>query len=287
MDQWLAVMFTPTDQLLALARHAEALGFAGIAVADHIAVPVGFGSVHPSGENPFDHRSGFPDPFTTIAAMAAVTTTLRFMPYVYVLAMREPYTVAKQAGTLADLTAGRFALGVGVGWLREEIALLGVDPSTRGRRMDEMIEVMRRFWRDPEAEFHGEFFDFGPTGMAPLPSHPIPVWVGGKSTTALRRAAANDGWLGMNYGLDEIEVLLGRLADARARHLDDGGDADKPFETLVIPNALPDKALYTQLEAQGVTSTVALGWPVGDPAYDALDTKLRALDDYAAAFLAA
>ena len=117
MDFWLAVMFEDNSQLLDIARAAEEMGYAGIAVADHVAVPHGFTSVHPSGENPFDHRTNFPDPLTTIAAMAAVTTRLRFMPYVYILPMREPFSVAKQAGTVAMLSDYRFVLGVGAGWL--------------------------------------------------------------------------------------------------------------------------------------------------------------------------
>ena len=156
MDFWLAVMFEDNSQLLDIARTAEGLGFAGIAVADHIAVPHGFASVHPSGENPFDHRTNFPDPLTTIAAMAAVTTRLRFMPYVYILPMRNPFSIAKQAGTVAMLSDYRFVLGVGAGWLREEILLLDHAPRRRGKRMDEMIEVIRGFWQGGVTEFHGE-----------------------------------------------------------------------------------------------------------------------------------
>src|SRR5699024_8744767 len=99
----------------------------------------------------------------------AVTTTLRFMTYVYILPMREPFTVAKQVSTLAALSSHRFAFGVGAGWNLEEIQLLGQDPHTRGRRMDEMLDVMQRLWRTGVAEYHGEFYDFGPTGQFPLP----------------------------------------------------------------------------------------------------------------------
>src|SRR2546430_10223363 len=135
-------MFEDNSQLLDIARAAEQMGFAGIAVADHVAVPDGFTSVHPSGENPFHHRTNFPDPLTTIAAMAAVTTRLRFMPYVYILPMREPFSVAKQAGTVAMLSDYRFVLGVGAGWLREEIVLLGHEPRRRGQRTGPMNDIL-------------------------------------------------------------------------------------------------------------------------------------------------
>lgn len=280
MRYWLCVMFEDNSQLLDIARFAEEVGFHGIAVADHVAVPHGFTSVHPSGESPFVPTTNFPDPFTTMAAMAAVTTRLHFLPYVYVLPMREPFSVAKQAGTVAMLSDNRFALGVGAGWLREEFELLGHDPRTRGARMDEMITIIRGFWDQGTFEFHGRHFDFGPTSMYPKPDHHVPIWVGGKSDAALRRAARNDGWLGMNYPLDEIDVLLGKLADERKRVADEKG-GDRPFETMVIPNALPSRELDAELEGKGVTSTIALAWPVGDPAFASLDAKRDAMATYA------
>ena len=285
MDFWLAVMSEDTSQLLDIARLAEEFGYTGIAVADHIAVPRDFTSMHPSGKPAVHHSSNFPDPLTSIAAMAAVTTRLRFMPYVYILPMREPFSVAKQAGTVAMLSDYRFALGVGAGWLTEEIDLLGFDPGRRGRRMDEMIDVIRRFWDGGLAEYHGKFFDFGPTSMYPAPDRPIPIWVGGKSDAALRRAARNDGWMGMNYDLDEIDVLLPKLRDERARHLDAGGDPNAPFETLVIPNALPDRDLYKSLEAKGVMSTVCTGWALGDPSAATLSSKRASMEAFAEKFI--
>jgi probable F420-dependent oxidoreductase len=285
VQYWIAYMFEDTSQMLDVARAADALGFAGIALADHVAVPTGFASVHPSGENPFDETSLFPDPFTSIAAMAAVTTRLRFMPYVYILPMREPFSVAKQAGTVAALSQHRLSLGVGVGWLREEIDLLGHDPGNRGRRTDEMIEILRRFWRDGTAEFHGEFYDFGPVGMYPTPGGPLPIWVGGKSEVALARAARNDGWLGMNYALDEIDVLLARLGEARAREHDRGLDPGRPFETMVIANAMPSLALYDDLEGKGVSSTIAMPWNLGDPAFASVNAKIDAMAAFAKTFI--
>lgn len=285
MRYWMAYMFEDTSQMLEVARAADELGFAGIALADHIAVPEGFASVHPSGENPFDPRSHFPDPFTSIAAMATVTTRLQFMPYVYILPMREPFSIAKQAGTVAALSQHRLALGVGVGWLREEVELLGYDPATRGRRTDEMIEVLRRFWHDGVAEFHGEFYDFGPTGMFPTPGGPIPIWIGGKSRVALDRAARNDGWLGMNYSLDEIDVLLDALHDARARSFDAGVDAAKPFETMVIPNVVPTPQIFHELAEKGVTSTVCMPWNLGDPLIAPVGAKIDAMATFAKHFI--
>ncbi len=284
MEFWLPIIGEDASQLLEIARCAEAVGFTGVAVADHVAVPSPYLSVHPSGGSPFDHRANFPDPLTSIAAMAAVTTRLRFLTYVYVLPMRDPFSVAKQAGTVALLSDHRLVLGVGAGWLLEEIELLGHDPQTRGRRMDEMIEVMRRFWRDGTVEFRGEFYAFGPTGMYPAPGRSLPVWIGGRSDAALRRAARNDGWVGMNYDPEEIPVLLDKLARERRRHVAASGVAG-PFETLVLSNAAPSRQLYRDLEAQGVTSTIAVAWPFADPAFASFERKRAAMEAFAEAYL--
>lgn len=280
---WLPYMFEDTSQLLEVARAAEVAGFEGIALADHVAVPVGFASVHPSGENPFDERSAFPEPFTCITAMATATTTLRFMTYVYIAPMREPFSVAKIAGTTAALTNHRLALGVGAGWLREEMTLLGHDPATRGARLDELIEIARRFWRDGTAEFHGDHYDFGSTGMYPQPGGPIPVWVGGKCSAALARAARNDGWLGMNYDLGEIDGLLTELSTARA--LTGEEDPHGQFETMVVANATPTPSLMDDLEERGVTSTIGTPWRPGDQAFSSIEAKRDAIAAFSERFI--
>ena len=132
MKYYAAVMFEESDQLVDIARAAEAEGFTGVALADHVAVPVGFASVHPSGENPFSHASPFPDPLVTASAMLSATSTLEVLTYVYILPMRDPFSVASQVATLSLLSGDRFRLGIGVGWLREEIELLGADPRQPG-----------------------------------------------------------------------------------------------------------------------------------------------------------
>ena len=281
MKFWLPLMYEPTDQFVDVARHAEALGFEGIALADHLVIPTGFRSVHPSGEPMVLESSAFPDPFVMTAAMATATTALRFMSYVYIVAMRDPFSVAKQVGTASIVSGGRVVMGVGAGWLREEFEALGHDPAARGRRTDEMLEVIADFWDDGVAEHHGEFFDFGRCTMLPAPAHHVPVWVGGKGDAALRRAARHDGWLGMNYGLDEVGSLLDRLAAIRG----EAGDDRAGFEVFVIPNAMPSRDLYADLAGRGVTSTMALPWPPGDPAFSSMDAKRAAMETFATRYL--
>ena len=281
MNYWLYLNEMPEEQLVDIARLAERAGFRGVALADHIAVPTAFdASRHPSGNAPFDHRSSFPDPLVTAATILASTERLEVMSYVYILPMREPFSVAKQVATLARLSGNRFRFGVGAGWMLEEIELLGHPVRGRGRRMDEMLSVMRAFWRDEATEFHGEFFDFAPAGMAPRPTADVPVWVGGKSDAALSRAARHEGWLGMNYDLEEIHERLERLATLRT-----DSDEVEPFTVFVIPNAEPTPALAADLAARGVTDTMGFAFPVGDPAFESIDAKGEALERFADAFI--
>ena len=283
MEYWLAWFHAGSTHTKAVAQAAERLGFAGVAVPDHVAIPRSYQSVHPSGRRIIEHDTPYPDALVTIATMAAVTTTLEFMTYVYVLPMREPFSVAKQAATVAMLSDYRFALGAGAGWNIEEIELMGHDPRSRGKRTDEMLSIIRDFWDDGVAEFRGAHYQFGPVGQFPVPERRIPIWVGGKSDVALKRAARHDGWLGMNYPLEEIESLVGKLDHERQRHVDRHGDGDRPFRRYVLPEALPSQDVYRQLEDWGFDGAVVMAWPIEDPAYDSLDAKLEAMERFAEA----
>ena len=139
----------------------------------------------------------WPDPWVTLAAMGAVTTTLRLASNICLAALRDPATLAKAVSTAAVLTGGRIVLGVASGWLREEYELLGVDFTTRGRRLDELLTVARKFWSGRPVTHEGEFFCYAESVMCPAPPAPVPVWCGGAVPAALGRAVRNDGWLGL------------------------------------------------------------------------------------------
>ena len=167
-----------------LARAAEEAGFHGVLLSDHLFFPEKLHSRYPyspDGKPGFDGDTVFPEVWTSIAAMAAATTRLHFSTLVFVLPLRNPLEVAKTLGTLSLLSGGRVALGCGAGWIREEFEQLGVDFSTRGKRFDEMIAVMRALWRGGMVEHHGRFFDFGRIQMSPAPRAPVPIYVGGLS----------------------------------------------------------------------------------------------------------
>ena len=141
-------------------------------LSDHLFFPEKLRSRYPyspDGKPGFDGETPFPEVWTSIAAMAAATTRLHFSTIIFVLPLRNPLEVAKTLGTLSLLSGGRVALGCGAGWIREEFDQLGVEFSTRGKRFDEMIDVMRALWRGGMVEHHGRFFDFDRLQMSPAP----------------------------------------------------------------------------------------------------------------------
>jgi probable F420-dependent oxidoreductase len=177
-----------------LARCTEDCGYEAMSVSDHVVVPETIRSPYPytaDGKPRFALTTPWPDPFVAIAAMAAVTTRLRFLTNVYVLPLRSPFVVAKAVSTAAVLSGDRVALGVGMGWMQDEFALLEQPWPRRGRRADEMIEVMRKLWTGDWVEHHGEFYDFERLRMSPAPAGRVPLYAGGTSEAALRRAAGS------------------------------------------------------------------------------------------------
>jgi probable F420-dependent oxidoreductase len=211
-----------SDHLSSTARLAEQRGFDSIWVSDHVVMPTELNSPYPfrpDGKPPFDPRTPFQDPFVALAFMAAVTRHVELGIGVLVLPMRQPILVAKQAATLDVLSGGRAILGVGTGWMREEFELLGQDFTTRGRRTDDAIAIMRACWRDDPIDLGDDARQLGPVAMAPKPvgGRGLRVWVGGHSPAALGRAARiGDGWYGSNvlpYDYRRLATEVRRLRD--------------------------------------------------------------------------
>ncbi len=170
MKFWQAITWAETEQLCDIAVFAEELGFEGLMGADHALYPQSMAPDYPysdTGRPPQTAEHEYPDMWTAFAAMAAVTKRIKLTCGVYVLPVRHPVEVAKQAATLAILSQGRFALGVGSGWMKEEFDVYGVDFKSRGKRMDEMLDVMEGLWQGGMFEYHGEHFDFPPIQISP------------------------------------------------------------------------------------------------------------------------
>jgi probable F420-dependent oxidoreductase len=257
MKFWQSLSFTEPDQLVEIAKICEEVGFEGVMVSDHLFHPQSFENNYPyneTGDPGFTADTPWPQAWTTIAAMAAVTSRIRFTTLIYILPLRDPIEVAKATGTLGVLSNNRFALGAGAGWMREEFDIMGVDFKTRGKRFDESIEVCRKLWKGGMVEHHGEFFDFPGLQMSPAPTESVPIWIGGVSNVALRRAGTiGDGWLGSGQTPEEGIEMLGKIAEHRKA----AGRQSDAFEAIVPLTSAPDPDSMKRLQDAGATGSVS------------------------------
>jgi probable F420-dependent oxidoreductase len=172
------------------AQAAEALGYDYINIYDHI-----LGAQRDGWDRAYDYQSNFHEPFTLYAYFAAVTTRIEMVTGIIVLPQRETALVAKQAAEVDILSNGRLRLGVAIGWNDAEFEALGFNFHNRGRRIEEQIEVMRALWTQDVVTFEGKYHHIDRMALKPRPSREIPIWYGGMSDAAMRRAARiADGW---------------------------------------------------------------------------------------------
>jgi probable F420-dependent oxidoreductase len=219
---------TDPDAIRAWARAAEAAGYQHLMAYDHVLgasaelFPSGVGSF-PSA--PYTHEHLFHEILVLFSHLAAVTETLELVTSVLILPQRQTAVVAKQVSTIDLLSGGRLRLAVGVGWNWAEYGALGTDFATREERLEEQIEVMRLLWTQPLVTFSGRFHEMDRVGINPLPTRPIPIWMGtGASPRALRRVARSaDGWMPLLLpGLDPVGIVDGvarlrRIAEEEGR----------------------------------------------------------------------
>lgn len=281
MRFWQSVTFAAPGDLLAQARVAEEVGFYGVLCSEHVFFPADLASKYPyspTGTPLFTAETPWLDPWVQIAAMAAVTKTLRFVTGVYILPLRHPLEVAKTVASVALLSGDRVALGVGAGWMREEFEVLGREFKARGKRMDEQIEVMRKVWAGGMVEHHGTSYDFPRLQMSPAPRVAPPILIGGQSEAAFARAARlGDGWVGSGHAPDQVLTVMQRLQELRR----EAGRAHLPFDAILVLSAPVGIDDLRRFEDAGVTSLVS--WPltftVGPQASP--DEQRRYLETYA------
>jgi probable F420-dependent oxidoreductase len=258
MKYYVSPAFVDTGEIVEIARAADELGYDGFGIPDHVVNLETLQTPYPyTGDGrrrwqPFTH---WPDPWVLVGALAQVTTRLRFVTTVYVPATRDPYSVAKAVGTAACLAGGRVELGIGVGWCEDEFRLLGQRFDRRGRRTDEMLELFRALWRPGWTEFEGEFYSTPRLEMEPSPPH-IPIYVGGLSDVALRRAARNDGWIGDLITTDRAIAVAERLRELRSA----AGLSVHDFTILTPLTDALVRADYDRAEAAGITHILTMPW---------------------------
>lgn len=266
-----------------LAKAAEAAGYDAMTIPDSIAYPFESDSKYPytpDGNREFLDGKPFIEAFVLTAALCAVTTTLKFNHFVLKLPIRPPALVAKQAGSLAALFDNRLGLGVGTSPWAEDYELLNVPYAKRGKRMDECIDIIRGLTSGEYFEYHGEFYDIPKTKMAPAPSKPVPILIGGHADAALRRAARNDGWMHGGGDPGELDALLAKLNQFRDE-LGTANDDDYQIHVISVDAFTLDG--IKRLEDKGVTDVI-VGFRIpyiSGPDTEPLDSKIRNLEWFA------
>jgi probable F420-dependent oxidoreductase len=211
------------DNILAVARRAEALGFDSVWSSDHVIMPARVESRYPysaTGQFLVPPDSTWFDPLIALAAVASVTARVRLGTSVVIVPYRNPIVLAKMVSSLDCLCHGRLILGCGAGWLKEEFDALGVPHRERGGRMDEALDIMRILWRDGAGTFNGRFYRFTDMHLNPKPVQRPgpPCWIGGSSDAALRRVLRRgDGWHPTRVTPEGFRARLAVLRDMAAR----------------------------------------------------------------------
>ncbi|MFD9552370.1 TIGR03619 family F420-dependent LLM class oxidoreductase [Nocardia salmonicida] len=272
------------DEIVELARYAESVGFARIWFGDHLCQPAQQDSKYPYGSTALTLTTvDYLDPLVQAAAIAGATRTIEIATAVFLLPMHHPLVIARALLTLQAAARDRFVFGVGVGWMPEEFATLGVPFERRGRRMDESLEILRAARTGEPIEYHGSEFDFESLTISHRPLS-VPLIVGGASNAALRRAARlGDGWVS-SPDLDRDGLL--RARDRIEAWRTEYGTKDRPF-TYYVRLWRPDPELADRLMADGFTEfnigTVDL-FPRDKVASMSHDEKCAALDGVARDF---
>jgi probable F420-dependent oxidoreductase len=260
----------------AYAQRAEELGFTHVLAYDHVvgADP----AVHTGWDGPYDVHTTFHEPMVLYGYLAAVTS-MELVTGIIILPQRQTALVAKQAAEVDLLTGGRFRLGVGIGWNRVEYEALGQDFSTRGKRLEEQITLLRRLWTEQAVTFSGTFDRITGAGLAPMPvQRPIPVWVGAQSPRAYRRAGRlADGWfpqMAPGPRLDEARRIVTQAATEAGRD-----PASLGMEGRLVWQQDRDKlaAAIRQWQDAGATHL----------SVNTMGTGLKTVDDHLAALAAA
>lgn len=255
----ISTSFSSLEHLQALAPVAENAGWEAMSFSDHVVHPQTISTPYPYTEDGSRRWSAFtdwPDPWVTIGALAAVTRRLRFTNNIFVLPMRNPFLVAKAIGTAAVISKNRVIPAFGVGWSSDEFALLQQDFHTRGRRMEEMLEILRLLWSGEWVSYAGEHYRFPRLEMNPAPPGYIPIWIGGISEPAMKRAARlADGWVSDLQTSSEIADCIAKIRRWRSEAGRSGS-----FDVMATPSDAWDIDGYRRLEDAGVTHILTMPW---------------------------
>lgn len=276
----IGLAFGPPEHYLPIARAADDAGYWAVACSDHVLNIEELKTPYPytdDGARRWELRTPWLDPWVAIGAMGAVTTRLHFLTNVYVLPLRNPLVTAKAVATASVLTNGRVAMGIGMGWCEEEFDLLEQPFRQRGARADEALEVIRAAWTGDIVDYRGDFYDLPRFEMNPPTPGPVPIYVGGTSEPALRRAARHDGWVSDLASTDELGGFRRRIDEHRATL----GRSDEPFALVGSPNDAIDADGFRRAGEVGVTDVLTMPWVFYSGFTDVLDEKIEGIYRFA------
>jgi probable F420-dependent oxidoreductase len=253
---------------ISISELADQLGFESVWFPEHLVIPSAASGSPVQGEDHPPIPSNVPcfDVFVYSAAIAMRTKKIRFATGVYNIGLRHPFSTGRAVATADQLSNGRIELGVGASWLKEEWDAVGLDFATRGRRVDEALEVCRKLWSQPSIEHSGEFFQFASTAFEPKPvQQPLPIVVGGDAPATLRRAARfGSGWYPMNHSFEQLGASIAKLAELRQA----AGRADRVEVTVHFEVKEPsDVERYV---AVGIDRVIVSPWKRSSEAADGL-----------------
>jgi len=251
---------------------ADELGFESVWLPEHLVFTAAMSrSPHPGETHPpVPPETPIFDAFAYLAFLAARTERVRLGTHVYNIGLRHPFVAARAVQTLDIVSGGRVEFGIGASWLEEEWIAAQLDFATRGRRVDEAIEICRLLWAEPVATYHGEHFDFEGVVFEPKPVQRPgpPVLVGGESVAALRRAARlGDGWIGMGHTFESAPPQIDRLR----RELEANGRSLEGFQ-VCLGGPVASEADVERWESIGVTRLLVSPWRRSPDALEGLRT---------------
>jgi probable F420-dependent oxidoreductase len=252
---------------------ADQLGYESVWLPEHLVFTTAMSRSPYPGEShpPVPPDTPIYDVFAYLAFLAARTTRVRLGSHVYNIGLRHPFISARGAQTVDIVSGGRFEFGIGASWLEEEWIASQLDFASRGRRVDECIDVCKRLWNEPAVSHHGEFFTFNGAVFEPKPvQRPWPpILVGGESRAALRRATRRgDGWIGMGHTLETARAQIEQLDEM---FVQEGRTRDASFQICCGgPVETPDDV--AAWEAIGVTRLIVSPWRRSKEAVDGLES---------------
>lgn len=255
-----SIAMAPPEQYIPIAQEAEKLGYDAVVLPDSIFFSEEVSKPYPytdDGSRMWSPETPWIEPLIGAAAMAAATEKIFFYTSVVKLPVRHPVHVAKQVSSLAVLSNYRFGFGCGLGWLPEEFEWCGTDFKTRGKRMDECLEILQLIWGGGMVEFHGEHYDFGKLVMTPAPTQPIPIYIGGHSKPGLRRAAKfGDGWSSAMMTTEQLVSTVSEIETLRQEY----GRGHLPFEYQAAATDAWNADGFKRLAEGGITDMITVPW---------------------------